>query len=317
MPIEAFDAPILAFLFSFATLFLFIVGLYYYFRQKTLQSELKEKILGGGIKPTLTMQEEEEALKGRASEFFMSVGKLAATEKSAEYSLQRLPFLRAGLRNPRMPLIVVGVRWFLAILFPLAFMALRFSFFQILDWVIVVAAVVFLFFLGTYLPTLWLRIRTAKRKNNIFKALPDALDLLVVCVEAGMGLDAALNRVAEEIKFTHSILAEELKLYNLEMRAGKSREGALRNLAARIDLEAITSLVAVLVQTEKFGTSIARALRVYSDSFRTTRYLQAEEKAAKLPVKLVVVLILFIFPALFVAILGPSAIRAYETFFKG
>ena len=148
----------------------------------------------------------------------------------------------------------------------------------------------------------------------MLEGIPDALDLLVVCVEAGMGLDAAINRVAEEIKLTNRILSDELKFLNLELRAGKSRQAALRNLAMRTDLEDVNSLVTLLIQTDKFGTSVAKALRVYSDTFRTKRYQKAEELAAKLPVKLVVPLIVFIFPSLFVTILGPAAIRIYEVF---
>jgi tight adherence protein C len=132
-----------------------------------------------------------------------------------------------------------------------------------------------------------------------------------------MGLDAAIRRVGEEINLTNKYLSDELKLLNAELRAGKSRKDALRNLAIRTDLEDLNSLVTLLIQTDKFGTSVARALRVYSDTFRTKRYQKAEELAAKIPVKLVFPCILFIFPSLFVAILGPALVRVYELFMKG
>jgi tight adherence protein C len=148
----------------------------------------------------------------------------------------------------------------------------------------------------------------------MFVGLPDGLDMLVVCVEAGMGLDAAINRVGEEMKASNKVLSDELKLVTLELRAGKHRQEALRNLAQRTDLEDLSSLVSLLVQTDKFGTSIAQALRVYSDSMRTKRYQRAEEIAAKIAVKLTFPLILFIFPSLFVVILGPAMIRIYRTF---
>jgi tight adherence protein C len=164
------------------------------------------------------------------------------------------------------------------------------------------------------LPDLWLMLRTSSRKTRIFEALPDALDLMVVCVEAGMGLDAAVTQVGEELKLTHRDLSEEFKLLNLELRAGKSREAALRNLAVRTGVEEVNSLVTLLVQTDRFGTSVAQALRVYSDSFRTKRFQKAEELAAKLPVKLVFPVVLFIFPSLFIIILGPAAISIYESF---
>ena len=138
------------------------------------------------------------------------------------------------------------------------------------------------------------------------------MDLLVICVEAGMGLDSAINRVAQETKFSSPALSDELHFMNLELRAGKSRQDALRNLSLRTNLEEITSLTTLLVQTDRFGTSMADALRVYSESFRTQRYQKAEEAAAKLPVKLVFPLVLFIFPALMVVILGPAAITIYK-----
>ena len=129
-----------------------------------------------------------------------------------------------------------------------------------------------------------------------------------------MGLDAAINRVGEEMKLTNKALSDEFKLLNLELRAGKSRRDALQNLALRTDIEEVSNLVTLLIQTDRFGTSVAQALRVYSDAFRTERFQKAEEIAAKIPVKLVFPTILFIFPSLFVAIMGPAMIRVYETF---
>jgi tight adherence protein C len=141
------------------------------------------------------------------------------------------------------------------------------------------------------------------------EGFPDALDLLVVCVEAGMGLDAAIKRVGEEMKLSNKILSDELNLLNLEFRAGKPRQSALRNLAIRTGLEEMSNFVTLLIQTDRFGTSVARALRVHSESMRTRRYQKAEETATKLPVKLVFPLILFILPTLFITILGPAAIK--------
>jgi tight adherence protein C len=163
---------------------------------------------------------------------------------------------------------------------------------------------------------MWLRLRISRRKEAIMKSLPDALDLLVVCVEAGLGLDAAFNRVAQEIEFSSKELGDEFKVLNLEIRAGKLRRDALKNLAIRTDIDEMHSLVTLIIQTEKFGTSIAQALKVYADSFRTKRYQRAEELAAQLPVKLMLPLILFIFPSLFVAILGPAAVNVYQTLLK-
>jgi tight adherence protein C len=166
---------------------------------------------------------------------------------------------------------------------------------------------------GFYLPGLWLHVKVNRRKEKILHGLPDALDLMVVCAEAGIGLDASIYRVGEEMKLTNKPLSEEFRLLNLELRAGKQRRDALKNMAVRTDLDDLKSLVTLLVQTERFGTSIAQALRIHSDSMRTKRFQKAEEVAAKLPVKLLFPLILFIFPSLFVTIMGPAVMRIYRT----
>jgi len=167
---------------------------------------------------------------------------------------------------------------------------------------------------GFYLPGIVLDSRVKKRQKAILHGLPDALDLLVVCVEAGMGLDAAMYRVCLELAHKEPVLSSELRLLTLELRAGKSRREALRNLSSRVGLEDMGSLVAMLIQTDMFGTSIAQTLRVYADSMRTKRFQLAEELAAKLPVKLLFPLILFIFPTLLIVILGPAAISLMRMF---
>lgn len=167
---------------------------------------------------------------------------------------------------------------------------------------------------GFYIPGMILDSRVKARQKAIQKSLPDALDLLVVCVEAGMGLDAAIYRVCQEMALKDPILSSELCLLTLELRAGKARREALKNLSARIGLEDVGSLVAMLIQTDMFGTSIAQTLRVYADSMRTKRFQLAEELAAKLPVKLLMPLIFFIFPTLLIVILGPAGIRIFQMF---
>lgn len=167
---------------------------------------------------------------------------------------------------------------------------------------------------GFYLPGILLDARVKKRQKAIQHGLPDALDLLVVCVEAGMGLDAAIYRVCLEMVSKEPILSAELRLLTLELRAGKSRREALKNLSSRIGLEDMGSLVAMLIQTDMFGTSIAQTLRVYADAMRTKRFQMAEELAAKLPVKLLFPLIFFIFPTLLIVILGPAGISLMKMF---
>ena len=171
--------------------------------------------------------------------------------------------------------------------------------------------VVSLALLGWYLPDIVLHLRIAHRKELLLDGFPDALDLMVVCVESGMGLDAAVTRVGEEIRLSSPVVSEEFRLLSLELRAGKMRQDALRALAMRTGLEEFISLASLLIQTDRFGTSVAQALRVHADSVRVKRALRAEEIAAKLPVKLVLPLVLFIFPSIFVVILGPAAIKIY------
>jgi tight adherence protein C len=162
---------------------------------------------------------------------------------------------------------------------------------------------------GWLLPQVLVSRRKRKRSFEIQIALPDMLDMMVVCVEAGLGLNQAMDRVASELTQLSRILSDELRIVNLEMETGTPREDALRNLAERSDNEDLQSLVAMLIQTDRFGTSIARALRVHSKSLRIKRRQRAEEAAAKTTIKLVFPLVLFIFPAMFVVILAPAVLH--------
>jgi tight adherence protein C len=166
--------------------------------------------------------------------------------------------------------------------------------------------------LGWVLPSSYVRRRRHARRMQIRGALADALDLLVACVEAGMGLNQALVRVAEEIRNISEALAEELSMVNLEIRAGTPRDRALRNLAERTGSEDVEALVSTLIQTDRFGTSVGRALRVQAGSLRQKRRQRAEEAAAKTTIKLVFPLVLFVFPALFVVVLGPAVIQVVQ-----
>jgi tight adherence protein C len=163
--------------------------------------------------------------------------------------------------------------------------------------------------LGYLLPSMVLARMAKKRQHRIRLSLPDALDLLVVSVEAGLGLDQALQRVGEELAFAHKDLSDELRLVNLEMRAGKARADALRNLADRTGVDDLSSLAAMLIQTDKFGTSVAQSLRVQSEVLRTKRRQRAEEAAAKTGVKMVFPLVFCIFPAIWIVTIGPAAIK--------
>jgi tight adherence protein C len=169
--------------------------------------------------------------------------------------------------------------------------------------------------LGYLLPGMMLGRLAKKRQHRIRLSLADALDLLVVSVEAGLGLDQALQRVGEELAFAHPDLSEELRLVNLELRAGKARSEALRNLGDRTGVDDLSSLATMLIQTDKFGTSVAQSLRVHSDTLRTKRRQRAEEAAAKTGVKMVFPLVFCIFPAIWVVTIGPAAIKFVQVLF--
>lgn len=171
--------------------------------------------------------------------------------------------------------------------------------------------------IGYYLPDAYLDRASRERQLRFTEGFPDAMDMLVVCVEAGLGLDAAIQRVGREIAVAHPELADELSLVSLELRAGKSREEALRSLGERTGVEAVQSLASLLIQAEHFGTSIASALREHAEEMRTLRLQRARERAAKLPVKMIFPIMFFIFPALFLVILGPAMVRIYTGFITG
>jgi tight adherence protein C len=163
--------------------------------------------------------------------------------------------------------------------------------------------------LGLYLPSAWVSMRIKDRQRSVQESFPDALDMLMVCVEAGLGLDASFSRVGEQMSMAHPVLAEQFAMVSLELRAGKSREAALRNMSERVGIPEITSFVILLIQSDELGTSVASTLRVQAEEMRIKRMLRAEEKAHMLPVKMSVVLIIFLLPAMFVAILSPAIIR--------
>jgi tight adherence protein C len=300
---------ILLFFLIGAVILLFCLGGYFYAgyqrNRKDLINRLKQ------VREE-TQQEEApgllKAIKKQWTGFIESLGHVVKPKKEGEISHLKKKFLMAGYRQEDMMIIFSGFKAFLALLLTIGFLVIRFNFLKTMPSTQTMFFSVLFALIGFYLPNLWLRIRISMRKKMIQLGLPDALDLMVICVESGMGLDAAINRVGEEMKMANTILSEEFKILNLELRAGKQRRDALRNLALRTGLEDVNSLVTLLIQTEQFGTSIGQALRVHSDAMRTKRHQRAEEIAQKMPVKLIFPLILFIFPTLLVIVLGPAAI---------
>ena len=313
------DPAILISFAGFFVIFLFCIGILQLRRRSIAKKKVLQRIRTGG---QVIDRSHEGSLpeanrsvsKNAIVNIFINLGSRMRLKKAEDGSMKQVRFLKAGIRNPKAALIFWGVKCFLAILFMTIFLVLRFLVFTVMNGQLTIVLGVLMPFLGFYLPDLWLRQKTEKRQEKLLKALPDALDLMVVCVEAGMGLDEAINRVAKESKLQSKELSDEFSFLGLELRAGKQRKDALRNLAERTNLEEVNNLVTLLIQADKFGTNIADTLRVYSDSFRTERFQRAEEMAAKMPVKLIFPLILFIFPALFIVIIGPAIISIYRNF---
>ncbi len=223
---------------------------------------------------------------------------------STDTSTVRLMLTQAGYRSPN----AVAVYWGTRIALPLVLVALALLLFAPGGARGMVLAPFFAL-PGWVAPTFFVGARIRRRQHELRKALPDALDSLVVCVEAGLGLNQAIMRVAEEMRHISQVMSEELAMVNVEIRAGMPRDEALRNLAERTGLDDIRSLVGMLIQTDRFGTSIAQALRVHADTLRTKRRQRAEETAAKMSIKMLFPLVFCIMPALLVIIMGPTILK--------
>jgi tight adherence protein C len=231
-----------------------------------------------------------------------------------EQSALKTKLANAGFRSDVAPMVYSGLRLAsLALFFGIgvaAFIPGRpFGWFAI-------QGVVYTTVFGFFLPSVILWYIRSKRQEAIFLTLPDALDLLVVCVESGLGLDAAMRRVCDELGTHAKVIAEEFSLANFQLQMGRPRREVLHDLGVRTGVDDVRSLAAILIQADRFGSSIAQALRVQSDSMRTRRKQLAEEKAAKTAVQMLFPLILFIFPGIFVVLVGPAAINIMETLFK-
>ena len=248
------------------------------------------------------------------AEIIKYLGRFSSPKEEEErLSGTRMALSRAGYRGENATALFFGTKTFLTVFFLIIAGVLFFCFADFTNvrtmlYALLAAAA------GFYLPTLWIRWKAKKRTEQVRNGFPDLLDLLVVCMGAGQALDAALVRVGKEINMTNPVLGEDFRLLNLEIRAGKSRKEALRNLADRTGLDDISSLVTLINQSEELGVSVTQTLRVHSDSMRSKRQLRAEAIAARIPVKLTIPLILFIFPCLMVVIVGPGAIKIARTF---
>lgn len=315
------DLPLWAAIGAFGSILLVFAGVFFLQRYRVSHRKMIARIKltgtdnlpeqGGGLPTAASVG---IRVQGPVVKLLGKIGERVTPEKGEKLRRKNLEFMRAGIRTGNASAILWGIKLVLAFSFTAGFLGMNAAWKDSLGPQATLTGALFFVFIGFYLPNAWLQGRIRARKTKIREGLPDALDLLVVCVEAGMGLDAAINRVGKEISLVNPPLSEEFRLFNLEMRAGKSRTSALRGISLRTDIEEVNSMVTILIQSDKFGTSVAQALRVYSDAFRLKRFMMAEEMAAKLPVKLLFPLILFILPSLLVALIGPAVIQVFRAF---
>ena len=236
-----------------------------------------------------------------------NLGNSLEPQSDLEKNALKIKLANAGFRSEAAPAIFQGIRMacLAGFLVP-AVLIFGFRYGMTLD---ALQYIVIFGGLGFYLPAIVLWYLRSKRQQEIFLTLPDALDLMVVCVESGLGLDAAMRRVTDEMKGHAKVICEEFSLANLQLQMGRPRREVLHDLGVRTGVDDVRSLAAILIQADRFGSSIAQALRVQSDSMRTRRRQLAEEKAAKTAVQLIFPLVLFIFPGIFVVLVGPAAIQ--------
>ncbi len=294
--------------FAFIVVFLLIAsgGLLLFYREKMLQRLPR-------VLASQKAEEESATVFDRLKDPAASLGALVQPfekvlpKSSQEVSVAQKRLIRAGYRDDKALKIFYGAK----VLLPLV-LCILVTIVGLRGFVGYLSALG----LGYLIPDFWLGRRIKARQLNIRLGLPDVLDLMVVCIEAGLSTDQATIRTAEELSVNQPALSDELGLVILEQRAGRPRPDAWRNFAERTDVDFVRELVSVLIQADQFGTSVAKNLRVYSETLRTRRRQQVEEKAAKTAVKLVFPLALFIFPSLFVVALGPSLLSLIETFKK-
>lgn len=241
------------------------------------------------------------------------LAEIALPKDEWKKSRVRMRLIRAGYREEHSIYRFYAAKVALALALPIALIVpfIATGYIPTVNTYLGVGLLVFVALIGYFLPHLYISSKISERKLEFVEGFPDAMDLLVVCVEAGLGLDAAIQRVGREMAVSYPELATEFGILSLELRAGKSRSEALKSLADRTNVDQVQSLVALLIQAEHFGTSIATALREHANEMRLLRIQRAKEKAAKLPVKMLFPIVFFIFPALFIVVLVPAAIRIY------
>ncbi|MCL4502920.1 MAG: type II secretion system F family protein [Deltaproteobacteria bacterium] len=248
----------------------------------------------------------------RFLEWVSSFGKFGMKDKEGATKL-RFALLQAGFRHPQSTAIFYGLQALTGFFLPLPYLLLN-----LMNGTMAAGSLAITFLLaggGFYLPQYILKFMTSRRQDRIDKALPDVLDLLIVLLEAGLSLQSTLNRVSDEVRPISMELYHELHLTNAELRTGITRETALKNMGERTGVQSVKSLVGMMIQSEKMGTSMSQALRIHSNFLRVQRAQKAEAIAAKLPVKIMFPMMAFIFPAIFIVVLGPAAINLLRSSF--
>jgi tight adherence protein C len=265
----------------------------------------------------LRRADKKSRLKEQVIKWIAPLAKYAVTDKQDETDVTdlRLTLIRAGFRHSGAPAVYFGLRVLLAVGIPCLYVLYVFFFTQKTEPGKIMSALM-LAAIGYYGPVYGLRFLANRRQDRIDRALPDALDLMIVSMEAGLSLQATLNRVAEESSRISKELSRELQVTNAELRTGIPRDTALKNLGERTGVKSVKSLVALMIQSERMGASISQALRNHASFTRVQRAQRAEEMAAKMPIKIIFPTLLCIFPAIFIVILGPAAISIYRTLVK-
>ena len=264
------------------------------------------------VKKVTVMRQDDRhgSIKNRSLQYLSSVGKWVVKDP-ANISQLRTTLIHGAFRHPSAPAVFFGIRATLAMSLPLPY--LIYGYIMGVEAAINLTMVLLLAAFGYYTPVGLLNMSIRWRQDRIDRALPDVLDLMIISMEAGLSLQATMNRVSDEIKPVSRELHEELQITNAELRTGISRDRALKNLGERTGVTSVKSLTALMIQSEKMGASIAQALRTHADFVRVQRAQRAEEIAAKMPIKIIFPTLLCIFPSLFIVILGPAAISIYKT----
>lgn len=266
--------------------------------------------------PDDLIQGNQVQFKGLIERFLAPLVRLSKPDSEEDLSKLRARLMQGGFRSNTAIIFYYGLKTLL----PLALIVPYLIVFLVVDLDVEVPLVSLSFWglvllaAGYYLPDAYLKSRVQARQREIFENFPDALDLIRVCVSAGLGLDSAISRVGQLIGVQSKVLGQDFRMLSLELRAGVPKSRALRNLATRTGLEEVNALVAMLIQADKFGTSVAESLKVHSEALRTKRKRKAQETAAKVPVKLTIPMMICILPALFVVILGPAILDVMSAF---